>query len=138
MSFVCPFKVLGVPKGSSVDVAKKAFRKVAKECHPDINPDDAEKEKRYKEASEAYDRIKKGDTEPEAPSNTFAAGTPDWANINSKANAFKAAARAKPKADSSSKPGSPSGTPQGGSFEDFLNPNGGIDMSKMGNMFKKK
>ena len=47
------YKVLGVSKDASADDIKKAFRKIARENHPDQNPDNAAAEKRFKEASEA-------------------------------------------------------------------------------------
>ncbi|OYN97038.1 molecular chaperone DnaJ [Enemella evansiae] len=47
------YKVLGVSKDASADEIKKAFRKIARENHPDQNPDNAAAEKRFKEASEA-------------------------------------------------------------------------------------
>lgn len=47
------YKVLGVPKDATSEQIKKAFRKIARENHPDQNPDNAAAEKRFKEASEA-------------------------------------------------------------------------------------
>lgn len=48
------YEVLGVERSVSDDDLKKAYRKQAKKCHPDINPDDKEAESRFKEISEAY------------------------------------------------------------------------------------
>ncbi len=49
------YEVLGLKKGASADEIKKAYRKVAKECHPDLHPDDAAAAERFKEANEAYE-----------------------------------------------------------------------------------
>ncbi len=48
------YEVLGVGKDADEAALKKAYRKVAKKYHPDVNPGDAEAEKKFKEASEAY------------------------------------------------------------------------------------
>ena len=47
--------MLGVAKGASEDEIKKAYRKVAKKYHPDLNPGNAEAEAKFKEAGEAYE-----------------------------------------------------------------------------------
>ena len=48
------YEVLGVSKTASDSELKSAYRKLAKKYHPDMNPGDAEAEKKFKEASEAY------------------------------------------------------------------------------------
>lgn len=48
------YEVLGIDKSASADEIKKAYRKVAKKYHPDMNPDNKEAEAKFKEASEAY------------------------------------------------------------------------------------
>ena len=48
------YKILGVSKGASADDIKKAFRKIARQNHPDQHPGDAKAESRFKEASEAH------------------------------------------------------------------------------------
>lgn len=48
------YKTLGIEKNASKDDVKKAFRKLAHEFHPDKNKGNAEAEKKFKEASEAY------------------------------------------------------------------------------------
>src|SRR5690606_8802541 len=49
------YAVLGVPKSATADEIKKAYRKLARQYHPDTNQGDAAKEKKFKEVSEAYD-----------------------------------------------------------------------------------
>ena len=48
------YEVLGVEKNADDAAIKKAYRVLAKKYHPDMNPGDAEAEKKFKEASEAY------------------------------------------------------------------------------------
>ena len=48
------YEVLGLQKGASDEEIKKAFRKMAKQYHPDLHPGDAEAEKNFKEVNEAY------------------------------------------------------------------------------------
>ena len=49
------YEVLGVPRDASPDDIKKAYRKLARESHPDANPDDPEAEARFKDLSAAYE-----------------------------------------------------------------------------------
>ncbi|HEX8469490.1 MAG TPA: J domain-containing protein, partial [Brevundimonas sp.] len=56
-----PYKELGVSRGASADEIKKAFRKLAKELHPDKNPGDKAAEERFKRLTGAFDVI--GDAE---------------------------------------------------------------------------
>lgn len=52
-----PYDILGVSKDASSDEVKKAYRKKARENHPDLNPDDEHAAERMNEINEAYDRI---------------------------------------------------------------------------------
>src|SRR5579871_100943 len=49
------YKVLGVQRNASQDEIKKAFRKLARKHHPDLNPGDKKAEERFKEINEAYE-----------------------------------------------------------------------------------
>ncbi|HEY9708517.1 MAG TPA: DnaJ C-terminal domain-containing protein [Oculatellaceae cyanobacterium] len=55
------YAILGLSKGASADEIKKAFRRLARKYHPDMNPGDKQAEARFKEVSEAYEVL--SDTE---------------------------------------------------------------------------
>ncbi|MDQ2087815.1 DnaJ C-terminal domain-containing protein [Herbivorax sp. ANBcel31] len=63
------YNVLGVDKNATQDEIKKAYRKLAKKYHPDINKDNKEAEKKFKEANEAYEVL--GDEEKRKKYDTF-------------------------------------------------------------------
>ena len=50
-----PYEVIGVSRQASENEIKKAFRKLARELHPDVNTDDPHAEEKFKEAAEAYE-----------------------------------------------------------------------------------
>jgi molecular chaperone DnaJ len=50
-----PYEVLGVPRDADETQIKKAFRKLARELHPDVNRHDPDAEDKFKEAAEAYE-----------------------------------------------------------------------------------
>jgi molecular chaperone DnaJ len=50
-----PYEVLGVRRDASEQEIKKAFRRLARELHPDVNAHDAQAEEKFKEAAEAYE-----------------------------------------------------------------------------------
>ena len=50
-----PYQVLGVERSAEDAELKKAFRKLARELHPDVNRDDPDAEEKFKEAAEAYE-----------------------------------------------------------------------------------
>lgn len=56
-----PYKILGLEPSASMDEVKRAYRKKARENHPDLNPGDAAAAKRMNDINEAYDRISNPD-----------------------------------------------------------------------------
>ena len=55
MQFIDYYEVLGVPRDADEKAIKKAYRKLARKYHPDVNPNDAEAERKFKQANEAHE-----------------------------------------------------------------------------------
>ena len=53
MEFVDYYKTLGIPKNASAEDIKKAYRKLARKLHPDVNPNDKEAHKKFQQINEA-------------------------------------------------------------------------------------
>lgn len=53
MAFIDYYKTLGIEKNASPDEIKKAYRKLARKHHPDLNPNDKDAEQKFKEINEA-------------------------------------------------------------------------------------
>jgi DnaJ-class molecular chaperone len=67
------YAILGVSKTASEAEVKKAYKKLARQYHPDLNPDNAEAERKFKEISEAYAVL--SDTEKRAKYDRFGSGS---------------------------------------------------------------
>ena len=52
-----PYQTLGVKKDASQDEIQKAYRRLAKKLHPDLNPGNKRAEEQFKEVSAAYDLL---------------------------------------------------------------------------------
>ena len=63
------YKTLGVPRGASEEDIKKAYRKLARKYHPDLNPNNKDSESKFKEVSEANDVL--SDTEKRKNYDTY-------------------------------------------------------------------
>lgn len=53
MTFIDYYQVLGVAKNASAEEIKKAYRKLARQYHPDLNPNNKEAEQKFKQINEA-------------------------------------------------------------------------------------
>lgn len=106
------YKILGVSKSASKDEVRKAFRKIARENHPDQNPGDKAAEARFKEASEANSVLSNDDKRKEYDEarSLFGSGGVRF--------------------------GRPGTTPGGGGFDDlFRNAGGGAGAGGLGDLF---
>ena len=71
-----PYRVLGLTPGASKDEVTKAYRKLAKKYHPDLNPGDEQAAKKMAEVNAAYDAIINGTPYgPRARQNPYAQNT---------------------------------------------------------------
>jgi curved DNA-binding protein len=70
------YKILGVDKNATEKEIKSAFRKLARQYHPDVNPDDPQAEAHFKEINEAYEVL--GDPEKRAKYDQLGADWQRW------------------------------------------------------------
>ncbi|CCQ98052.1 Chaperone DnaJ [[Clostridium] ultunense Esp] len=66
------YKILGVDKNASIDEIKKAYRKLAKKYHPDLNQGNREAQEKFKDINEAYEVL--GDEDKRKKYDTFGSG----------------------------------------------------------------
>lgn len=79
------YDVLGINRQASQDDIKKAFRKQAKQYHPDANPDNPQAESRFKEVNEAYEVL--SDEEKRAQYDRFGENWKQWQGAGGQAGA---------------------------------------------------
>jgi curved DNA-binding protein len=70
------YQILGVGKDASEKDIKRAFRRLARQCHPDVNPGDAQAEERFKEINEAYEVL--SDPEKRGKYDQLGSAWQDW------------------------------------------------------------
>jgi len=116
-----PYSLLGVSKTASAEEIKKAYRKLAKKLHPDVNPGDKKAEERFKEVSGAFEII--GDPKKRALFDEFGEISTRPGFDEQKAREFQRQAQA----------GGFGGGGRG--FEGFRSGEGGFDPSDLGSMF---
>ena len=103
-----PHRILGVSEGASQDEIKRAYRRKAKECHPDLHPNDPDAARKMNELNEAYDMLMNPDkyARRQQQQNPYGSGNPYGGN--------------------------PYGNPYGGSQGSYGNPYGSGQSSQQG------
>ncbi len=84
------YEVLGLGKNASEADIKKAFRKLAKENHPDLHPNDKECEERFKEINEAYEVLSDSDKRSKYDQFGFAGVDPNYGAASGDGSGFGA------------------------------------------------
>ncbi|MFM2376029.1 MAG: hypothetical protein RLZZ165_1126 [Bacteroidota bacterium] len=111
MAFIDYYKVLGVDKSASEGDIKKAYRKLARKYHPDVNPNDKTAESRFKEINEANEVL----SNPENRKKYDAYGE-NWKH----ADEIERARQQRGQQQRSGRQGGFEGFPGGGDFSDFF------------------
>ncbi len=106
MAFIDYYKILGIDKSASADQIKKAYRKLARKHHPDLNPNDAEAETKFKEINEANEVLSNADSRKK-----YDAYGKDWKHADEFENQ---------KRQQSNRPRQESNSFSGGDYSDFF------------------
>ncbi len=112
MDFIDYYSVLGVPKDASEETIKKAYRKLARKHHPDLNPNDTEANKKFQQVNEANEIL----SDPEKRKKYDQYGK-DWQHAEQFEQAQRQQRQRQPN------------TPGGGQEYDFSEGFGGADFS---------
>ena len=75
MAYIDYYKILGVDKSASQDDVKKAYKKLARKYHPDLNPNDPDAHRKFQEINEANEVLS------EKTGNTPTSSKPNSSNI---------------------------------------------------------
>lgn len=86
------YEVLGVDKSASEDEIKRAYKKMARKYHPDLNPDNKEAEEKFKEVNEAYEVLSDADKKARYDQYGFAGVDPNSTRTRAPASAAGLAA----------------------------------------------
>ncbi len=112
MEFIDYYKILGLPKTASQDEIKKAYRKLARKHHPDLNPNDKEAHKKFQQINEANEVL--SDVEKRKKYDQYGQ---DWKNADAFAQSRQSQGRQRTYSDAG---GQTSGDFEGSDFSDFF------------------
>lgn len=113
MNFIDYYEILGIPKNAGIEEVKKAYRKLARKYHPDLNPNDKEAHQKFQQINEANEVL----SDPEKRKKYDQYGK-DWQH----AEAFEKARKSSGDARGAYSSGQPfeESFEQGGNFSDFF------------------